>query len=259
MTPRTAAALFRARDLLTANFMLGLSCSEDSYRGNALPLGDDGYPSVRRGKPVWFTCPSTAPKALRISPATPQAGRAARPRGSCSPRTATQSAQSSPPSMTPLSSPGPKRLLGRLVQPSPSLRVLRRYASHRDGSRSLRSDPSPAGQGFTRGRSSRAAGAGTIRHTAGTVEVGVGEALEDERADLVRVQLRPCAPMGRATVARVGPVGGGRSGPGRSSGRHATTLPVHRSPAHGPGWLDRQQAATCWRRHGCGVGQQPVR
>jgi hypothetical protein len=48
--------LFRARDLLAANFMLGLSCSEDSYRGNALPLGDDGYPSIRRGKPVWFSC-----------------------------------------------------------------------------------------------------------------------------------------------------------------------------------------------------------
>jgi hypothetical protein len=49
--------LLNARDLLAANFMLGLSCSEDGYRGNALPLDDEGYPKVRAGQPIWFSCP----------------------------------------------------------------------------------------------------------------------------------------------------------------------------------------------------------
>ena len=48
--------LMTARDLLVATFMLGLACSEDSYHGNALPRGDDGYPKVSAGKPVWFSC-----------------------------------------------------------------------------------------------------------------------------------------------------------------------------------------------------------
>lgn len=45
-----------ARDALAARFMLGLACGEESYRGNALPLSDEGYPKVKRGEPVWFSC-----------------------------------------------------------------------------------------------------------------------------------------------------------------------------------------------------------
>ena len=45
-----------ARDVLAAHFMIGLACGERSYRGNALPLSEDGYPKVKRGEPVWFSC-----------------------------------------------------------------------------------------------------------------------------------------------------------------------------------------------------------
>lgn len=46
-----------ARDLLAAGFLIGLACDEDQYRGNALPLGENGYPRVAAGEPVWFSCP----------------------------------------------------------------------------------------------------------------------------------------------------------------------------------------------------------
>lgn len=45
-----------AQDVLAAHFMLALACGEGSYRGNALPLSEDGYPKVKRGEPVWFSC-----------------------------------------------------------------------------------------------------------------------------------------------------------------------------------------------------------
>lgn len=45
-----------ARQLLAANFMLGLACDESTYHGNALPREDGSYPTTSAKEPVWFSC-----------------------------------------------------------------------------------------------------------------------------------------------------------------------------------------------------------
>lgn len=48
--------LMTARQLLAANFMLGLACDQSTYQGNALPREDGSFPRAAADEPVWFSC-----------------------------------------------------------------------------------------------------------------------------------------------------------------------------------------------------------